>query len=245
MLKIFKMDFKIYNFLPPIVINIIFSFLMYLFYYKGFASDFVNHDLLQNQYFMFSNIIVVMMILLGILKAMSGYDKILNDESLFISYKTAGIFENCIFWGKTLSLWLQLVINFSITLVILLMFSGLSIPGLTILYYLLFLLLSSLLIVTLAALIRFFIKGSRNIEMNISYGLILLLLCSGFFMPFSLLSGPVYYIIKYLPFSMIMEGSSKILTNNAFSLIESLYVTLLTLTLLGTNYILYKKELRK
>ena len=245
MLKILKIDFKPLNLLTPILINILFTFLMFLFLYLGYASNFINKELLQNQYFMFSNIIVVTMILFGLMTSMREYGKLLDNEALFINYKTAGIFENSIFWGKTLSIWFQILINSIIILFVLFVMSGLEITGLTFLYYFLFLMISSLLITSIAAIIKFIIRGRQTAETNVFYILILLLLCSGFFMPFSLMSGPIYYVIKYLPFSIIMEGSSKILSNNAFSLIESLYVSILTLTLLATNYLLYKKELRK
>ncbi len=245
MIKIIQKDFSYAKVLTNILLNTTFTIILYLIFYKGYATSFFNHKTLTGNMFIFPNIISFLMISYAFMKGFFEYDKLVNDDSYIINLKTANIFENCIYWGKTFSIWFHLIISILINSIILLIFSGISINGLWFFNFLIFMMISSLLIILIAGFIRFFTKSNKFLEYNILFGFIFLLICSGFVFPFYLITGSIFYFFKFLPFAIIMEGGSKCINNHIFSLIEILYISISTITLLIINYILYKKELTK
>ncbi|MBN2280837.1 MAG: hypothetical protein JXQ65_09660 [Candidatus Marinimicrobia bacterium] len=243
LVNLLKEDFTVRKIICNVLTHAIISFLFFLVFYLGYSTSFINHKTMDGELFILPNIIVFLTVLSSFLFSLQEWDKVVNQKAYLYCYKTAGIFETSIFWGKMLVMVFHMLITFFVTALVMLLFSGISIKMSRFLYFFLFTALSGILFIQIAAFIKYWVKTRYFMQTNIVYINILLFLLSGLVLPFYLYSGPLYTVIKFLPHGIIFEGSRNLLLNHEFIWVELLYVGILTLALAITNHILYKKEL--
>jgi len=244
-LKIIKEELSPGKIIANVLTNAMLSFLLYLVIYLAYTTSFINHQTMSGELFVLPNIIAFSTLLYTFLLSLSEWDKVVNNKSYIYSLKSAGIFEFSIYFGKIKSLILHSWIAFITSSVVIIPLSGASIRFSYFCYFMLFLLLSAIMIILATGFIKLLIRSNNFAQLHVIFLFILLFLLSGLFIPHYLYSGPIYTILKYLPFGIILDGCRKLLINNEFILIELLYVSILTISLAVTNYILYKKELEK
>ena len=193
----------------------------------------------------YSGMIVFISVLYTLLLSFQQHNQLLNNPPYRINYLTTGVSLPILYWGQKIStIILAAIALVSITLIFFIS-TTLTITFISGLYFILFLMISSIMVIALAALIKYFINKFNHIEYNVYFILFILLLCSGFTYKTDFFPKFLYMILHYLPFGIIYSGAQKILLTNNFSLIETSYVSLLTITLVIINYFLYKRELGK
>ncbi len=195
--------------------------------------------------FMYPGLIIFISILYAILISFQQYDKLLNNHTERLNYRTAGFSVSILYWGQIISTIILTVLSlFTVTLIFYLS-SNLSFKFIYCLYFFLYVMVSLIMIISIAALLKLFFKKYKFIEYHIYFILFMLLFCSGFMFQTSIFPESLYLVLDYTPFGIVFNGARKLLLDNEFSLIETLYVSLVTITLLPLNYYLYKRELGK
>ncbi|MFP4546960.1 MAG: hypothetical protein ACLFQM_02430 [Fidelibacterota bacterium] len=195
--------------------------------------------------FMYPGLIIFISILYAILISFQQHDKLLNNHTERLNYRTAGISVSMLYWGQKISTIILAILSlFSVTLIFYL-FSNLSFNVIYCLYFFLFVMVSLIMVIAIVALLKLFFRKNKYIEYHIYFILFMLLFCSGFMFQTGIFPESLYLVLDYTPFGIVFNGARKLLLNNEFSLIETLYVSLVTITLVPLNYYLYKRELGK
>ena len=239
-LKIIKDDLTLGKIITNVLTNAIISFLLYFVIYIGYSTSTIPGNL-----FILPAIITFSTLLYSFLFSLNEWEKIVNNQTYLYSFKSAGIFEFSISFGKLTSLLLHSWIALMSSSIVIILFSGLTLNISYYFYFMLFIILSSIMIIQIAAFIKLLIRKNYFAQMNIIFVFVMLFIVSGLMIPNYVYSGPIYTVLKYLPFGIILDGSRKLLINNELILIELLYVSILTITFVVTNHFLYKKELAK
>ena len=242
-LKIIKDDLTLGKIITNVLTNAIISFLLYLVFYCGYTTSFINHTSIPGGFFILSNIIIFSTLVYTFLISMNEWDKVLNNKAYIYSFKSAGIFDFYIYYGKLSTLILHSWITFFTSSTIIFLFSGYQVNIAYYFFFMFFTILSSTMIILLAAFIKILIKKNYFAQIHVIFVFIMLFIVSGLFTPHYLYSNPIYTILHFLPFGIILDGCRKLLINNIIIFVELLYVSILTITFIITNHFLYKKEL--
>lgn len=235
--KIFKTDFTLPRLFTAIIATTLLTILLFLTASEGFTE--------LSDISLFSGIMIISATFFSFILAFSSFDNLLNDPAYLINLMTAGITESILFFGKILVNWAYSLIVILINLIILSLLSSAEIKFLTLIFYFIYMAMAGLMTINLAALIKYLIGRYKYAD---NYGLFVVIMLLIISVPLPLISqitNPIYYIIKYFPFAVMFEGGIQLLKTTNFSLIESLYISLLGITLLLVNYLLFKKEMGK
>ncbi len=226
----------------PLILNLFCCIILFLLFFKGIATIIPELNNIDTKNIYLPNVISLITICIAFGISYFNTNKLFHTNILN-QIRTTNLMEFQIYLGKFLSILFFTFIQMIFSFIILTILTGITINILYTIVFLLFLLFSVVFIIQISIILGIVLSNQRTFSLILFFIFFPLILLSGVIIPSDIYSDFLYYTIKYLPTTMIIEGGNAIFLNLNINIIYVIVISLLNIIFSVLSYILFKKEL--